>query len=131
MTGNALRITLWVGLLLTLVGLIDRYLIGARGGSALLPTLLGLTIALLGCMALDPQYTRRALLGVALLSVVGVLGTLPVLPELGDLLAGRSPEGSAASIIVRGAVLLLCGMQVVVSVVSLVRAGLQRAVGKR
>ncbi|GAB4426702.1 MAG: hypothetical protein OHK0015_07860 [Chloroflexi bacterium OHK40] len=109
MTAITLRVTLWVGLLLTLVGVLNRYVIGVRGGGAFLPLLLGMLIAILGTLAMEPQYARRALLAVALLALLGMLGTLSVLPELRSLNAGRQPA-QVAAIIARALMLLLCAL---------------------
>jgi hypothetical protein len=127
MTGIVLRVTLWVGLLLTLVGVINRYVIGVRGGSALLPLFLGMFIALLGSMAMEPQYAKRAMQGVTVLALLGVLGTLSVLPTLTSLLAGQPQAETPVEIIARALMLLLCGVLLLVYLIDTLSAWIRRA----
>ncbi len=117
--GAAPRVTLWAGILLTLIGLVCRYLIGARGFASVTPLLFGMPLALLGVVALEPQYARRAMQSVAVLSLLGVLATLHVLPLLNDALQGEPLPGNVAVVLANGIMLLLCGLLLVVSGVAL------------
>jgi hypothetical protein len=124
--GAAPRIALWAGILLTLIGLVCRYLIGARGFDSVTPLLFGMPIALLGVVALEPQYARRAMQSVAVLSLLGALATLHVLPRFRDALDGKPLSGNVAVVLANGAMLLLCGLLLVVSGVALLRAWWKR-----
>lgn len=125
--GQTPRIALWVGIVLTLIGLVVRYLLGIRGINALTPALLGLPIALMGFVALEPQYTRGALLGVIVMSLLGILIMVNVLPSLNALLLGRQPSGSAIPIIAESATLLLCGVLLIVCVGAFAGAWFRRS----
>ncbi|MFQ3661378.1 MAG: hypothetical protein SNJ69_03175 [Chloroflexaceae bacterium] len=112
--GEAPRIALWAGILLTLIGLVTRYFIGARGVSSVTPLLFGMPIAMLGVVALEPRYARRAMQSVAILSLLGVLATLHVVPALHTLLRGQSSSGNVAVVLANGLMLLLCALLLVV-----------------
>lgn len=125
MMGVALRGTFWVSVLLMLVGLVGRYVLGMRGGSSVLPLVLGMVLGVLGCMAVDTEYAGRVMLGVALLSLLGVLGTLNLLVILRAWLDGQQPGVQTAELFVRGAMLLLCSTLLIVCVGSAIKAGVQ------
>jgi len=114
--GQAPRIVLWIGILLILIGLVGRYVIGIRGVSSLNPTFFGMPIALLGFMALEPEYARGAMRGVTALGLVGVLITLHVLPTVNALLFGQPLSGSLAALVINGAMLLLCSTLFIVCI---------------
>lgn len=125
--GAAPRLALWAGILLTLIGLVCRYLIGARGFSSVTPLLFGMPIALLGVVALEPQYARRAMQSVAVMSLFGILATFYVLPLFRDALQGQPLRGNVAVVLANGVTLLLCSLLLVVSLVALLRAWWKRA----
>lgn len=87
--GNAPRIVLWLGILMVLVGLTSRYILGVRGVNGFTPLLLGMPIAVLSVMALDPLYRQPTLRWVAGLALLGLILTLNVLPHLQALLRGE------------------------------------------
>lgn len=124
--GGAPRIALWTGIVLTLLGLIDRYLIGSRSASSVTPLLIGMPVALLGFVALEPHYALRAMQSVTVLSLLGMLFTLHVLPVLNELRMGRPPSGNIATIVTNGATLLLCSVLLVVCVAAFIGAWWKR-----
>jgi hypothetical protein len=125
--GQAPRAALWIGIVLVLVGLVSRYLLGMRGGTSLLPSVFGLPIALMGFVAIEPQYARGAMRGVAVLALLGILVTLHVLPGLNALLLGQPLPGSPVGILAGSTMLLLCGTLLAVCLVTFVSARLRRA----
>jgi hypothetical protein len=118
--GPAPRIALWIGIILVLVGLVSRYLIGMQGINSLTPSLFGLPIALMGFVAIDPQYARGAMLGITVLALPGLLASLYVLPQLNALLLGRQPSDDITVIVTGSAMLLLCGTLLIVCLVAFV-----------
>lgn len=126
MHGIVPRIVLWVGIVLVVIGLGGRYVIGLRGVTSLIPALFGLPIALLGYSALDQHYFRSSMRSVAVLSLLGMLVTLHVLPLLGGLLRGEQPPDHPASILARSAMLLLCGVLLIICSAALARIWLQQ-----
>jgi hypothetical protein len=124
--GQAPRIALWIGILLILIGLISRYLIGIRGGNSLMPSLFGLPIALLGFVALDPQYAVGAMRAMTVLALLGILVTLHVLPLLNALRLGQPPAGATAAIIASSAMLVLCAILLMVCSVAFISVWFKR-----
>jgi magnesium-transporting ATPase (P-type) len=124
--GPAPRIALWIGIILVLVGLVSRYLIGMQGINSLTPSLFGLPIALMGFVALDPQYARGAMLGITIFALLGLLASLYVLPQVNALLMGQRPSESITAIITGSAMLLLCGILLSVCLVAFVIAWYRR-----
>lgn len=114
--GQAPRVVLWIGIQLILLGLVGRYVIGIRGVSSLNPTFFGMPIALLGFMALEPEYARGAMRGVTALGLIGVLITLHVLPAVNALLLGQPPAGSLAALVINTAMFLLCSTLLIVCI---------------
>ena len=115
-----------VGVALCLVGLASFLGTGTSSVTALIPLFFGLPIAALGWLARSPARLRLCMHLVAALALLGLLGTLNVLPALSDLVLGKQPPGSAAAILARGAMLLLCGGLLAVCVASFVRVRRQR-----
>lgn len=126
MFGKAPQIALWMGLLILLVGMISRYIIGMRGAGTLLTGFFGLPIAMLGFMAMDPQYARRSMQGVTILALLGLLITVDALPLLNDLLLGQQPPGSTTAIIANSVLTLLCGALLLVCITSFISAWYKR-----
>jgi hypothetical protein len=116
--GQAPRVALWIGILLILIGLVSRYIIGIRGVSSLTPTFFGMPIAMLGFLALEPEYARGAMRGLTALAVLGILLTLPVLPLLNALRLGQPLTGNIAALVANTAMLLLCGTLLIVCIVA-------------
>ena len=129
MGGTVARIVLWAGILLVLIGLVGRYIIGLRGGSGIIPLLFGMPITVLGLIALEPNYFKASMRGVSALALLGLLATLNVLPRLSALLRGVPPPDGVASILVRGAMLLLCSVLLSVCTAAFLHAWWKRARG--
>lgn len=108
MYGQTPRIALWVGIVLTVIGLICRYILGLREITSLLPAIFGMPIALLGFIALEPHYARGAIRGVSGMALLGVLSTLYVIPSLNALRLGQPFSGSQVILFGNTAMLLLC-----------------------
>jgi hypothetical protein len=124
--GPAPRIAMWVGILLILLGLVSRYLLGIHGVSSLSPSLFGFPLAMLGFVALDPQYARGALRWTAVLALFGLLVTLHVLPRWPELWLGQQPPGSTAATLASSTMLLLCGILLLVCGLAFVSDWYQR-----
>lgn len=104
------------GLLLIAVGILGRLLTGTTSLTALIPAFFGLPIAVLGWVAANSNRQRSTLVAVILLALLGVLGSINV---LGDIVGG---EASAASLLSRGGMLILCAFILYASVTALIAA---------
>jgi len=128
MFGKEPQITTGVGALLCVIGLLSRVLSDSTSITLLIPLFFGVLLLLLGWLALAPQRTKTMMHVVAALALLGVLGSLNVVPALISLATG-SAEASPISILVRSSMLLLCGGLLGVCIASFVRARRARAVG--
>ncbi|MCG8351269.1 MAG: hypothetical protein MI924_26150 [Chloroflexales bacterium] len=115
-------ITIVIGGLLVLVGIVSYFGAGASSVTALIPAFFGAPLILLGVLARAPQRLKLSMHLVAALALFGVLGTLTVLPALGELLLGKQKPGTTAAILARSAMLVLCGGLFGVCIASFVRA---------
>ncbi|MEJ7607711.1 MAG: hypothetical protein WKF37_15910 [Bryobacteraceae bacterium] len=86
------------GVMLIGLGLIGYFSTGSTSPTALIPAGFGLILLLLGFLARDPDKTKHAMHGAALLAVLGVLGSGRGLPKILPLLAGEPVDRPAAVI---------------------------------
>jgi membrane-associated HD superfamily phosphohydrolase len=126
MFGKEPQITMGVGALLCVIGLLSRVLSDSTSITVLIPLFFGALLLLLGWLALAPQRTKTMMHIVAALALLGALGSLNVVPALIALATGGA-EASPISIIARSSMLLLCGGLLGVCIASFVRARRVRA----
>jgi hypothetical protein len=120
------RIAIWIGIALLLIGLVGRYVIVVRGMSSLNPLFLGMAIALLGFLALEPEYARGAMRGITALATLGTVITVHVLPILHALLRGQPPNDQLAALVITSAMLVLCGLLLIVCIGAYAWVGYKR-----
>jgi hypothetical protein len=111
------RITVGLGLLLTLLG-IGAYLY-TRGTSitALLPAVVGVILLICGGIALSRPELNRTVMHVAVaVALLAALGSLRVFTLLGD------PDAPQTAIVSQLAMLVLCGGYVALGVRSFIQA---------
>ncbi len=116
MLGKEPQIAIVVGVILTLVAAVSALATGTSSITAWIPAFFGIPIALCGLVARNPNRLKLMMHIVAVLALLGALGSLNVIP---DLLNGGS---SMASIVARLAMLVLCGLLIYVSVMSFIQA---------
>ena len=118
MSKNGPSATVIIGILLIIVGVGSRVLTGTSSITALIPAFFGVPIALLGWLALAPQRTRWSMIIASLLALLGVFGTYSV---VGNLTATLQGDPLSAATVARGSMLLLCSIQLIVGIVSILR----------
>jgi len=94
MFGKEPQITTGVGALLCVIGLLSRVLSDSTSITLLIPLFFGVLLLLLGWLALAPQRTKTMMHVVAALALLGVLGSLNVVPALRP---ARSPSWCAVA----------------------------------
>ncbi|HWB71764.1 MAG TPA: hypothetical protein VG452_06060 [Egibacteraceae bacterium] len=82
------RVTQAVGALLIAVGIVAYLATGAESLTALLPALLGAALLALGLLATRDALRPHAIHGALVVALLGLLGTLPNVAELPDLVGG-------------------------------------------
>ena len=110
--------------MLTLVAIISVIMTGTTSITAWIPAFFGVPIAILGALALNPARLKVMMHIVAVLALLGALGSLNVIPDLFG-----NGSASTASIIARLAMLVLCGALLYVSVMSFIQARKKRQEG--
>jgi hypothetical protein len=126
MFGKEPQITIGVGALLSVIGLLSRVLSDSTSFTVLIPFFFGALLLVLGWLALVPQRTKTMMHVAAALALLGVLGSLNVLPALFALAAGGA-EASPISIVARSSMLLLCSGLLGIYIASFVHARRKRA----
>src|SRR5699024_12880132 len=84
-TAHTHKITLWIGIILILIGVIGWTVTGFASCTALIPAILGIVLVICGWIGIKrPKIGVHIALAVALL---GVIGTFSRALQLGDLFA--------------------------------------------
>jgi len=88
-------LTLGLGVALIIVGLAGYVLTGAVSLTALIPAAVGLAIAVSGLIARDPRRRKHAMHAAVVIALLGFLGSVPGLLQLGALFAGTAARPAA------------------------------------
>ncbi|AFZ68010.1 hypothetical protein [Deinococcus peraridilitoris] len=116
------KITVLIGTLLTVLGIVSYALTAGASFTALIPAVLGALFVVLGLIGGRSDTARRhAMHAAAALALLGVLGSLRVLPALGALLSGRTVERPVA-VFAQGLTLVLCALLLALAVRSFIAA---------
>ncbi|MEM7125958.1 MAG: hypothetical protein AAF702_06510 [Chloroflexota bacterium] len=115
MVGKETKTAILIGLALIALGLWGRFSTGTTSITALIPAFFGLPIAILGFLGRNPQRLKMSMHVVAILALLGIIGTYTVII---DLLGGGE---MSVSVISRGLMLLLCAIMLIISIVSFVQ----------
>lgn len=119
------RLTLTVGVLLTVIGLIAYLATGAVSVTALIPAFVGVPIVICGVLARQDGL-RKIVVHIALvIALLGALGSLMNVVKIGQLFAGTAERPSA--IITSVLLFVITACYVVIGVRSFVNARRSRA----
>ena len=88
-------ITLALGVVLIIVGLAGYFLTGAVSLTALIPAVFGLVIAVAGLMARDEGKRKHAMHAAVLVALLGFLGSIRGVFQIGALLDGTVARPAA------------------------------------
>lgn len=98
------RLTLAVGGVLIVAGLIGFFASGAASVTALIPAFVGLLLVITGLVARKPDLTKHALHVAMVVALFGIVGSIGNVIEIGDLFDGSAERPAA---IVLSAVMLV------------------------
>ncbi len=90
------RPTLFIGIILVVLGIAGFLITGRQHVTALIPTFLGCPILLLGWLGLKSQKEKLLSLIAAIISLIGLGGSMPGLIKLPSLLSGADVARPAA-----------------------------------
>lgn len=121
------NVSILVGAILAALG-VSAYLgSGTSSVTALIPSFLGALLIALGAVGLRGGAARRhAMHGVAVVALLGVLGSLRAVPGLVALVSGGAVERPIA-LLAQALTIVLCGVLLALTVQSFVRARRARA----
>lgn len=88
-------ITIALGATLIVLGLAGYFLTGAVSLTALIPAAFGLVIALAGVLARDDRMRKHAMHAAVLVALVGFLGSIRGVLQIGALLDGTAARPAA------------------------------------
>ena len=88
-------ITIALGATLIVLGLAGYFLSGAVSLTALIPAAFGLVIALAGVLARDDRMRKHAMHAAVLVALVGLLGSIRGVLQIGALLDGTAARPAA------------------------------------
>ncbi|MEM8963406.1 MAG: hypothetical protein AAGD38_18130 [Acidobacteriota bacterium] len=91
-------ITIVYGLILTLLGIGTYFGLGKPSVTALIPTFLGVPLIFCGGLARNEKFMKHAMHLAAVISLLGFLGTLRVVPLLFTWIGGGEVERPAATV---------------------------------
>jgi hypothetical protein len=88
-------ITLALGVALIILGLAGYFLTAAVSMTALIPAAFGLVIALAGLIARDDRKRKHAMHGAVLIALLGLLGSVRGVLQIGDVFNGTAARPAA------------------------------------
>lgn len=88
-------ITLALGVALIVLGVLGYVLTGAASLTALIPAAFGLVIALAGVIARDERKRKHAMHAAVAVALLGFLGSLRGLMQIGDVVDGTAARPAA------------------------------------
>jgi amino acid transporter len=118
-------ITVALGVILIIVGVAGYFLTGAVSLTALIPAAFGLVIALAGVIARDERKRKHAMHAAVAVALLGFLGSIRGVLQIGDLLDGTAAR--PAAVVSQTIMAVLTLGYIVMAVRSFVQARRQRA----
>jgi hypothetical protein len=115
------NLTLGLGLLLLLLGIVSFVGTGATHPTALIPACFGLVMIMLGWMARKENLRKHLMHGAILVALLGFLGSIGGLAHLPALLGGSQVERPGA-VVAQSIMALLCAAFIVFAIRSFIQA---------
>jgi len=121
-------ITIGLGGLLIILGLLGFFLTGATHPTALIPVVFGAIFEFLGVIAFKPNLRKHVMHAAATLGVIGFLGTVMAWPNMIRILSGHELAAGTmqAAVISKSIMAVLCAIFVALCVRSFIVARRQR-----
>ncbi|MCS7064529.1 MAG: hypothetical protein NZM04_10935 [Methylacidiphilales bacterium] len=115
------KLSIFFGLLLIATGLVGQYLLESRSTSALIPTIPGVLLLILGALAMKfTDMSKHFMHASAVISSLGSLVLFMAVPKLPDLISGTAQRPNA--IIMQLIMGLLCLIFLILCIRSFRRA---------
>jgi uncharacterized membrane protein len=115
------KISIVFGIILIFLGLISYFGISTESITALIPTLLGIPVLILGFLALNEKYLKHSMHAVAVLMLLGFAGTVSGLIKFFRMLGGEVFERQSA-VTVQAIMAVLCLVFLIFAIKSFIDA---------
>src|SRR3954465_7302151 len=89
------RLTLAIGGILTVLGIVAYVVTGAASVTALIPTFVGLLLLICAALARRPTLRRHSIHAALVIAVLGAVGSVVNVVKLGEVFAGTAQRPSA------------------------------------
>ena len=120
------KISITFGVILIILGLISYFSISSESTTALIPTFLGISVLILGFLALNENYLKHSMHGAAVLMLLGFGGTIGGLIKFFRMLGGEVYERPSA-ITVQAIMALICLIFLIFAIKSFIDARRKRS----
>ena len=115
------RLSIILGIILILLGLISYFGISSESVTALFPAFIGIPMLVLGFLALNEKYKKHAMHGAAVLMLIGFGGTISGLIKFFRMIGGEVFERPSA-ITVQAIMAVLCLAFLILAIKSFIDA---------
>lgn len=116
------KLSITIGILLILLGILSYVLTGAASATALIPSFFGIVFVGLGLWGQNKESMRKhAMHAALLLAILGVGGSFGGLLEMIKMIGGATPQRPEASI-AQGIMALICIFFIIAGVRSFIEA---------
>jgi uncharacterized membrane protein len=115
------RLSIILGIILILLGLISYFGISSESVTALIPAFIGIPMLVLGFLALNEKYKKHAMHGAAVLMLIGFGGTISGLIKFFRMIGGEVFERPSA-ITVQAIMAVLCLAFLILAIKSFIDA---------
>jgi len=115
------KLSIGLGIVLILLGLISYFGISSESVTALIPTFIGIPMLVLSFIALNEKYKKHAMHGAAVLMLIGFGGTISGLIKFFRMLRGEEFERPTA-ITVQAIMAVLCLIFLILAIKSFIDA---------
>jgi len=115
------KLSIGLGVVLILLGLISYFGISSESVTALIPAFIGVPMLLLGFLALNEKYKKHAMHGAAVLMLIGFGGTISGLIKFFRMIGGEVFERPSA-ITVQAIMAVLCLIFLILAIKSFIDA---------
>jgi uncharacterized membrane protein len=120
------KISITLGIILIILGLISYFGISSESITALIPTFLGIPVLILGFLGLNEKYLKHAMHGAAVLMLLGFGGTVGGLIKFFRMLGGAVFERPSA-ITIQAIMALICLVFLILAIKSFIDARRKRS----
>ena len=120
MTSKMPFIAIGYGSILIAIGVVGYFATGQSSITALIPAMFGFVAELCGVLARNDRFLKPAMHGAALVGLLGIFGTMRVVPQIPGLFDGTAER--PAAILAQGLTLLVSVIFVALCVRSFVEA---------